>query len=157
MAYYDLSPTERAAKALYILQCIQADIEKGSKTHLLHYFADEDTYIRKNAYLAIGKIYLNHKNLRSKTIQCLKELMEEVHYHIRQTVVNAAGEIGKYDFALTEPFFDTGLFDTHHTVRNAVIGSIKKMGEKMQHRCWTGVKNICIMRIKRYAAKFAMV
>lgn len=29
-----------------------------------------------------------------------------------------------------EHFFDKGLFDEHHSVRNAVIGSIKKMGEK---------------------------
>jgi hypothetical protein len=31
---------------------------------------------------------------------------------------------------LVEHFFDKGLFDDHHSVRNAVIGSIKKMSEK---------------------------
>ena len=46
-----------------------------------------------------------------------------------QKAVNAAGEIGKVDFAVVQPFFDKGLFDHHHSVRNAVIGSVKKMGE----------------------------
>jgi hypothetical protein len=48
----------------------------------------------------------------------------------RQTVINAAGEIGKFHFEKVQHFFDKGLFDKHHSVRNAVIGSIKKMGQK---------------------------
>ena len=44
--------------------------------------------------------------------------------------MNAPGEIGMEDFAIAEYFFDKGLFDEHHSVRNAVIGSVKKMGEK---------------------------
>ena len=35
-----------------------------------------------------------------------------------------------YDFAPVEYLMEQGLFDEHHSVRNAVIGSIKKMGEK---------------------------
>lgn len=34
------------------------------------------------------------------------------------------------DFLSIEQILETGLFDEHHIVRNAVIGSIKKMGEK---------------------------
>ena len=49
---------------------------------------------------------------------------------VRQTIINAAGEIGKFDFEVVRHFFDKGLFDEHHSVRNAVIGSMKKMGEK---------------------------
>jgi hypothetical protein len=44
-------------------------------------------------------------------------------------VINTAGEIGRKDFATVQYFFDKGLFDIHHSPRNAVIGSIKKMGE----------------------------
>ena len=44
-------------------------------------------------------------------------------------MINAAGEIGKKDFLTVQHFFDKGLFDVHHSPRNAVIGSIKKMGE----------------------------
>ncbi len=50
--------------------------------------------------------------------------------NVRQTAVNAAGEIGMQDFDGVEHFFERGLFDGHHSVRNAVIGSMKKMGEK---------------------------
>ena len=32
-------------------------------------------------------------------------------------------------FEILKHFFDKGLMDTHHSVRNAVIGSVKKMGE----------------------------
>ena len=49
---------------------------------------------------------------------------------VRQTVVNAAGEIGMKNFDIVSAVFDKGLLDEHHTVRNAVIGSVKKMGEK---------------------------
>ena len=44
-------------------------------------------------------------------------------------MINAAGEIGKVSFEPVQSFFDTGLFDAHHSPRNAVIGSVKKMGE----------------------------
>lgn len=50
-------------------------------------------------------------------------------FKVRQSVINATGEIGKKDFEIVETLFDKGLFDEHHSVRNAVIGSIKKMGE----------------------------
>ena len=60
----------------------------------------------------------------------MESLLNESDPKTRQTVVNAAGEIGKYDFDIVQHFFDTGLFDEHHSVRNAVIGSMKKMGEK---------------------------
>ena len=34
------------------------------------------------------------------------------------------------NFDIVSAVFDKGLLDEHHTVRNAVIGSVKKMGEK---------------------------
>ena len=60
----------------------------------------------------------------------LEKLLKEDDFKIRQTVINAAGEIGKTDFETIQHFLDTGLFDKHHSVRNAVIGSVKKMSEK---------------------------
>jgi len=68
--------------------------------------------------------------LQKKIIATLHKLLKEDYHHIRQTVINAAGEIGKKDFDIVQSFFDRGLFDEHHSVRNAVIGSIKKMGQK---------------------------
>ena len=34
------------------------------------------------------------------------------------------------DFIAVEPLIEKGLYDEHHAVRNAVIGSLKKMGER---------------------------
>ena len=44
-------------------------------------------------------------------------------------MINAAAEIGKQGFEVVQHFFDEGLFDKHNSPRNAVIGSVKKMGE----------------------------
>jgi hypothetical protein len=49
---------------------------------------------------------------------------------IRQTVINAAGEIAMSDFIRVEHLFDMGIADPHHSVRNALQGSLKKSGEK---------------------------
>ena len=130
MGFYDLSAFERAQKANDIYIAVRNDLKTNSYNRIINYFGDADTYIRKNAYLAVGKIYNQHPELKVEILNCLNTLLPYAHYHVRQTVINAAGEIGKYNFTITEHFFDTGLFDPHHTVRNAVIGSIKKMGEK---------------------------
>ncbi len=75
-------------------------------------------------------IYDKKIDLQKKIIKLLDILLQEEEFKIRQTTVNAAGEIGMKEFSPVEQFFDLGLFDTHHSVRNAVIGSVKKMGEK---------------------------
>ena len=129
MGFYDLSKQERTA----LVDLIKSAIEKGfitnNKQKCVDYFSDEDTYVRKAAYLAVGKIFYTHPNLQISILQMLKILLKSEDEKIRQTVINAAGEIGKFHFYKVQSFFDTGLFDQHHSVRNAVIGSIKKMGE----------------------------
>jgi 3-methyladenine DNA glycosylase AlkC len=129
MAFYNLPKQERA----YIVTTISNDILTELKTKQLKkvavYFADEDTYIRKTAYVSVGKIYFANKNLQQKIINALDILLRHEDFKIRQTVINSAGEIGKTDFEIVQHFFDTGLFDKHHSPRNAVIGSLKKMSE----------------------------
>lgn len=129
MAFYDLSKEQRLAVVDNINNHILNDLKKSQVSHTLNYFKDEDTYIRKSAYLAIGKIYFAEKNLQAPIIKMLDALQLQSDFKIRQTVINAAGEIGKKDFGIVQHFFDQGLFDSHHSPRNAVIGSIKKMGE----------------------------
>jgi vesicle coat complex subunit len=75
------------------------------------YFADDDTYIRKAAYLTVGRIYTGNADLRDKIIKQLNNLFEDNNFKIRQTVVNAAGEIGRKNFTAVQHFFDTALFD----------------------------------------------
>jgi HEAT repeat protein len=130
MAFYDLTKEERDKLVKQINRDILTDIEKGSDKDLLNYFSDEDTYIRKSAYQAMGKIYKSTRNLRPVILKLLDRLLGSRNEKVRQTVINSAGEIGMFDFAPVEHLMEKGLFDAHHSVRNAVIGSIKKMGEK---------------------------
>jgi hypothetical protein len=129
MAFYDLSKPEREQLSAKI----KAELVKELSTKVLikthDYFSDEDTYIRKVAYLAIGRIYFEKPELQSVILFSLEKLFSDVDFKVRQTVINAAGEIGKKEFEKVQNFFDKGLFDSHHSPRNAVIGSIKKMGE----------------------------
>ena len=130
MSFYDLSKEKRAELVDIIHSEILSDIAKGKNAAILKYASDEDTYIRKAAYLAIGKIHKVNEGLRAKTLIMLDKLIKNDNEKVRQTAINAAGEIGMYDFDVIEYMMEAGLFDTHHSVRNAVIGSIKKMGEK---------------------------
>ena len=132
MSFYDLNKEQRKLLVDKINNGILSDLSTGKGSHLLIYFADEDTYIRKTAYLSIGKIYKVKKENCTEIIKQLDLLSGNDDAKVRQTVINAAGEIGLIDFQEAEPFMEKGLFDKHHTVRNAVIGSIKKMGEKNQ-------------------------
>lgn len=129
MGFYDLSKIERASVVAVINNNILNELATGKLKETYNYFADDDTYIRKTAYLAIGKIYIAHPELHIKIIKALQILAKEKKIKVRQTIINAAGEIGKQNFAIVQSFFDKGLFDEHHSVRNAVIGSVKKMGE----------------------------
>lgn len=130
MSYYDLSKPEREALSLSMKNRISEDLQRGTDTHILSYFSDGDTYIRKNAYLHIGRLYAEMPALQAEIIRRLHVWMESADEKVRQTVVNGAGEIGKQAFGDVVYFFDTGLTDHHHSVRNAVIGSVKKMGDK---------------------------
>ncbi|MFV0542003.1 MAG: HEAT repeat domain-containing protein [Aestuariibaculum sp.] len=130
MGFYDLSRTNREQLVTQINQDIETDLLSGTTKTILVYFSDEDTYIRKTAYLAIGKLFYSNSKQQTKIHLTLQDLLNSKNEKIRQTTINAAGEIGKFHFNKVQHFFDIGLFDKHHSVRNAVIGSIKKMGEK---------------------------
>lgn len=129
MAFYDLSKQERSHVVATIRDEILHDLATNQLIKTIDRFGDNDTYIRKAAYLSTGRIYAGNKNLQPAIIQMLDRLFLQGDYKIRQTVINAAGEIGKGDFGIVQQIFDKGLFDEHHSPRNAVIGSIKKMGE----------------------------
>lgn len=130
MGFYDLSKEERIDLVHTIESDILNDLQKRQTETILKYFSDEDTYIRKAGYLGVGKIYKDNIVDTSTIISLLNGLIGSELEKIRQTTINAAGELGKTNFENVEHFFDKGLFDEHHSVRNAVIGSIKKMGEK---------------------------
>ncbi len=128
--FYRLSKEDRIKRVEEISNDILSDIKSDSRTNIIKYFSDDDTYIRKTAYLAVGRIYFANKKWHKQILDILDDLLLAPDFKIRQTVINAAGEIGIRTFEPVEHFFDKGIFDTHHSPRNAVIGSVKKMSEK---------------------------
>jgi 3-methyladenine DNA glycosylase AlkC len=130
MGFYDHTKEERNKLVEKINRNILSDIIENKVGFIIEYFSDEDTYIRKAAYQAIGKIYFANKELQNKIISLFEKLLREKDPKIRQSTINASGEIAIREFETVEPLFDLGLYDEHHSVKNAVIGSLKKAGEK---------------------------
>lgn len=130
MGFYDLDKKQRLQLVDKINKSIFSDIQKNENGKITTFFSDNDTYIRKSSYLSIGKIFKANPNLRTKILKLLDALLKSGNEKVRQTAINAAGEIGIVEFEKVTHFFDKGLFDEQHSVRNAVIGSMKKMGEK---------------------------
>lgn len=130
MSFYDLPKEQRVKLVANIKNQLLAGLATLQLDKIIFFFGDPDTYVRKAAYLSTGDIYRGNKNLRNKIIKALDVLLLHDDFKIRQTAVNAAGEIGKSYFTVVAHIFSKGLFDKHHSPRNAVIGSIKKMGER---------------------------
>ncbi|MGZ5243006.1 MAG: HEAT repeat domain-containing protein [Bacteroidia bacterium] len=130
MAFYDLPKPQRQQLVAELHQKLLKNLQTGKTNHILKVFSDEDTYIRKTGYLTIGRIYKSNPELKKHILALLDSLFLSENELIRQTVINAAGEIGMIDFEPIAHLMEKGLFDAHHRVRNAVIGSIKKMSEK---------------------------
>jgi len=130
MNFYDLTKKEREVLSSKILIEIKSDVEKKGVANFIKYFSDSDTYIRKVAYTSVGKIYKSENIKVERIIVILDELIKHDNELIRQTVINAVGEIGIYLFDNVQHLLETGLKDKHHKVKNAVIGSLKRIGEK---------------------------
>jgi HEAT repeat protein len=131
IGFYNLSKPEREKLVQKMEQEILSDVEKTRTENLEKYNSDEDTYIRKSAYLALGKFYKNNKGQRKNIWKIIDKLIKHSNEKIRQTVVYVLGEIGKTeDVGQVFSYFDDNLKDAHHSVRNAVIGSLKIIGQK---------------------------
>lgn len=130
MGFYDLLVKEREKLVKKIEEEIKNNLRDHSYQNITKYFSNEDTYIRKIAYLSVTRVYFSNTNLQSKILKILDQLFRENNEKVRQTVVNTLGEIGKIDAQIALPIYEKAMVDEAHEVRNAVIGSLKKMGEK---------------------------
>jgi hypothetical protein len=130
VGFYDLSKAEREQRYKDIQNDIARDLQGNDYTVTDAYFDDADTYVRKAAYLGVGRLFKHNPAHRNSIVDMLETLIKSGSERIRQTVVNAAGEIAMTDFGCVEHLFDIGICDLHHFVRNAVQGSLKKSGEK---------------------------
>src|SRR4026208_409997 len=109
MGFYDLAKEKRTALVEQVNKDILSDTRKKHWAKTVTYFSHEDTYIRKTAYLAIGKIYANIPFLQQQIISTISNFLEEPEFKTRQTAVNAAGEIGIKNFESVECIFDRAL------------------------------------------------
>ena len=130
MGFYDLTKSEREQKYKDIQFGIMHDLRHGDFSAAAVCFNNFDTYIRKAAYLGVGNLFKLNLAPPADIINMLNVLIKSDSERIRQTVINAAGEIAKSDFLCVERLFDIGITDPHHSVRNAVQGSLKKAGDK---------------------------
>lgn len=130
MGFYDLPKEDRKKLVDEIKEDIYHDLSGSSTKSILMYSSDDDTYIRKNAYLSIGKLYREFPELRDSILKLLGILFESGNENVRQTVTYALGEIGKIDAYIIFGLLEEAFVDVHHSVRNAVIGALKQMGEK---------------------------
>ena len=112
MPFYDLTKSERLTLVNSIQEALQEDLQASTQAAFLLYFSDDDTYIRKAAYESVGRIYQSNPGSLYQILELLQEMMKSENELIRQTVVNAAGEIGKSDFKAIESFMESGLFAT---------------------------------------------
>ncbi len=130
MKFYDLSKEERQKKYAEIQNRLHEAVVKKEDDAFLSFFDDPDTYIRKAAYLGVGKIYIQHPQLLTDILFLLNSLQQNTNERIRQTVAYSCGEIAVYDFDAARPLIDRAVNDSHASVRNAAVGCLKKAGEK---------------------------
>jgi hypothetical protein len=125
MSFYNLSQQQRNELIRKIYSELKSDIN-----NFLKYASDADTYIRKYCYLKLYDLY-SESNLKAKAeiISYLSSTLNHQNEKVRQTVINALGEIGKVNAEDILHLFENALNDDAHEVRNAIIGSLKKMGE----------------------------
>lgn len=130
MEFYDLSKPGREQMVQKIEKEIAHALKTGKSAKLERYASDSDTYIRKNIYLILGRLYRDQQDVRIKILETITSLLHNNDEKARQTAVYSLGEIGKVDAGNVEKLLEEALEDNHHSVRNAVIGALKQMGEK---------------------------
>lgn len=126
MAFYDLTRDERKLKYINIENNISKAVKNKELREIKAQFDHHDTYFRKAAYLAVGKIYTSDSKVLQNILECLNKLYEHESERIIKTVIFSCREIAIYDFESVKVFFNKGMIDYHHTVRIAVVGSLKK-------------------------------
>lgn len=130
MNYYDLSPDERKQRKAKIKQDLMDALSSSDYERIIQWIGNNDTHTRKVAYLALRKLYCNENQYRISIQKLMDRFIHDENEKIRQTIVYTAGEIGCYDFDTAEKYIEAGLFDPHHSVRNAATGALKVAGNK---------------------------
>jgi vesicle coat complex subunit len=80
MSFYDLLEQAREDLVKTISAAILKELHLPKQIKTLGYCMDEDTYIRKCAYLAIGKIYFTNAALRPAVIVVLDRFLQDNNF-----------------------------------------------------------------------------
>ena len=130
MSYYDLSKEEREQYKSLIENTIISSIKSNMTKEAMPFLSNNDTYVRKAAYQSIGNLYKQNKEIRPLFVAWLDQLYGNTDEKVRQTIIYACGEIAVIDFTAIEKLLTKGMYDPHHSVRNAFVGSLKISGNK---------------------------
>lgn len=90
--FYDLKPAEREAYKISLKRRLRDDALVNRPDGWLEVFSHEDTYVRREAYLAVAKLYRDVVDLRSNIMRILDKLFKSPDPLVRQTVINSYGE-----------------------------------------------------------------
>ena len=130
LSYNDLSKEEREQYKSLIENTIISSIKSNMTKEAMPFLSNNDTYVRKVAYQSIGNLYKQNKEIRPLLVAWLDQLYGNTDEKVRQTIIYACGEIAVIDFTAIEKQLTKGMYDPHHSVRNAFIGSLKISGNK---------------------------
>ncbi|MGZ7160728.1 MAG: HEAT repeat domain-containing protein, partial [Methanobacterium sp.] len=130
MGFYDLNKEERQKLVNKMEESIKNELNNGEITIILKYASDDDFYIRKNAYLILGRLYYNDDGLKENILKVAENLLHNENENVRQTAVYIWSEIGKKDATQSFKYLEIALNDDNHVVKNAVMGALKQMGQK---------------------------
>jgi len=130
MSFYDLSKEERIELVQKMELEVKSDLNNSLNGNIFQYASDDDTYIRKNLYLILSRLYLNEPDFKEKVTESTKSLYQSSDEKQRQTAVYVWGEIGKIDFDAVVLFLEKALNDNSKKVKSSIMGSLKKMGDK---------------------------
>lgn len=130
MGFYNMSKSDRLKLVESLNREIRDALIYGKSDIIENYFGDSDTYIRKNAYEAVAKVYLGDDGIHDIIVKKLTVLLKNDTIKVRQSAVHALGEIGRLDSSKIMAMLEQSLADESKIVQNAVIGSLKRMGEK---------------------------
>ena len=97
MGLYDLGKEQRLQLVDQINGEVLVDLQKGKSGNIVIYCSDDDTYIRKTVYLAVGKI-CHGIELRGRThpqniLPLLKELQFDRTARVKNTLIHVLGQI----------------------------------------------------------------
>lgn len=130
MGFYDLNPRKRKELVNKIENEIEKDLKNNQTSYIYKHSSDPDTYIRRNTYLSLGRIYQRNKHLRNTIIDVVKVMLDDPEERIRQTATYTLGEIGKSNFTIIINPLEQSMEDKSRMVRNAVVGSLKQLGQE---------------------------